>query len=343
MNSCIVRVSRLLAGCLVVVAPLAAQAPTRVEQIPVYPGAARQPDREAEVAQPMETSQGAAPGAQGAPVVRVYRVAAAVEDVVRFYQQRLAAREIFTEEDRQQAYAENLAAGQHSAVVFQVDSVDLGPQAWADAAEGSGRTVQQYAAAVRAAYAKARTPFRPDKWLDGAYFEWAARESEDVGTDLSVQVQDVTDVSILDPTYHNVAEVEIWVRPWRSGEAIAEEQEEARNEEAERPVAPMAAPTEAQLGVPLYPGARFDGLVSAQMSASDEEANYYVYGSGDAVATIATFYEQRTGKKGTVTEGGVMITVRGQGLFPDLAIVIQPNETMLPPSAKSVITIRKRR
>lgn len=326
-NLSIIRLPVVVAGFVLVCAPLGAQTPIKVEQIPVYAGAVRQADREAE-----ESSY------EEAITVRVYRVSAAVEDVVRFYQQRLSAREVRAEEDREQAYADNVRVGQVSPVVFQVDPVDLSPDAWADQAEGSGRTAQQYAAAVRAAYAKGRTPFRPDTWLLGAYFEWASRESEDRGTNLSLQVQDVSDVGILDPSYHNVVELTIWLRPWGELGWVAEEEEE------EPALAmPLAAPSEAELGVPLYPGAQFNGALSGELSASDEEANYYVYRSTDAVATVVSFYRQRTGKQGIENEGGVLIAVRGQGLFPDLAVTVQPNVGTLPATVKTIITVRKRR
>ena len=320
-------ISALCAGAIVC-APLVAQAPTRLDQIPVYPGAARQPEREAELALPGEEEG-----------VRVYRVQAGVEDIVRFYQQRLSAREIHAEEDRQQAYADNVAVGRVSPVLFMVDSVDLstvtGPDEW----EGGGRTAEQLAA-MRAAYARARTPFRPDTWLLGAYFEWAVREAEYRGTDLSLGVQDVTDVAITDPSYHNVTELTIYLRSYGDPDAYVEQEWE----EEEFPLAePMEEPSEAELGVPLYPGAQFDGSLSGQMSASDEEANYYVYGSTDALAAVAGFYRQRTGKQGIENEGGVMIAIEGSGFFPDLGVTIQPNVGTLPAPMKTMITVRKRR
>ena len=323
----ITRLPAVVAGLALVCAPLGAQAPTKLEQIPVFAGAVRQADREAE-----ESSY------EEGITVRVYRVPAAVEDVVRFYQQRLAAREVRTEEERDQAYADNVRVGQVSPVVFHVDPIDLSPEAWADAAEGSGRSAQQYAAAVRAAYAKGRTPFRPDTWLLGAYFEWAGRESEDKGTNLSLQVQDVSDVSILDPSYRNVVELTIWLRPWGEAGWVAEEEEEEH-----APAMPMTAPSDAVLGVPLYPGAQFNGALSGELSASDQEGNYYVYGSTDPVATVVSFYRQRTGKQGIENEGGVLIPIRGQGLFPDLAVTVQPNVGTLPATVKTIITVRKRR
>ena len=53
--------------------PLPGQTPTTLDRIPIYTGATRQPDREAAAASPEETLR----------TVRVYRVAAAIEDVYR--------------------------------------------------------------------------------------------------------------------------------------------------------------------------------------------------------------------------------------------------------------------
>jgi hypothetical protein len=39
----------------------------------------------------------------------------------------------------------------------------------------------------------------------------------------------------------------------------------------------------------------------------------------------------------------VLIVVRGEGLFPDLAVTVQPNPGSHPPAVKSIITVRKRR
>jgi hypothetical protein len=339
----VTRIPAAIAGLVAVCLPLAAQTPTRVAQIPVVAGAVRQPDREAEVQAELPTQADVPPGVVVSDLVRVYRTSAPVEDVVRFYQKALAAREVWDEADREQAWVDNCDVGQTSPVIFMVDSVDLSPDAWAEQASGSGRSPQQYAAAVRAAYAKARPPFRRDAWLHGAYFEWSRRESESRGANLSISVQDVSDLGILDPSYAHVTEIEVRAIPWRSWEA-AEEDEQAEAERAEEvPVEPMAAPSEAQLGVPIYPGARFEGRMSAELSQSDEEANYYVFGSADAAPAVTAFYRQRTGKPGIEVEGGVLIAVRGEGLFPDLAVTIQPNVGTLPASVKSVITVRKRR
>ncbi len=316
------RIPVVLVGMLVVAPPLMGQAPTKLEQIPIFAGASRQAGREAE-----ETSPTEAPGMYGdraltSSTVRVYRVAAALEEVARFYQQRLAAREIPPDADWDQVDPENVAAGRVSPVLCAFEPVDM-----------SGADDP---AALRAAYAKARQPFRAGRWLAGADCRWTSRESASDHTELSVELQDTEAFEITTPEYHHETEIIIRVRMWGAPGAVAEEEEP-------QAVPPMAAPTEAQLGVPLYPGARFDGTISAGMSAADEEGVYYVFASADPVAKVAAFYEQRTGRKGTATEAGVLIVVQGEGLFPDLGVTIQPNVGTFPAPAQSMITVRRRR
>jgi hypothetical protein len=154
---------------------------------------------------------------------------------------------------------------------------------------------------------------------------------------LSIGLEDTEGFEIRDPAYHNETEIVIWVRVWDAPED-AEVQEEKP-----RPVRRVVAPTEATLGVPLYPGATFAATMSGELSASDEEADYYVFTSPDPSPKVASFYEQRTGKHGMRNEAGVLIVVRGEGLFPDLGVTIQPNVGTFPKPVQSIITVRKRR
>ncbi len=304
---------------------LLCQAPTRLDQIPVFAGAARQPDREAELVSPGEMGR----------TVRVYRVKSPIEDVLRFYQQRLRAQEVRTEAERDRAYGD-VPPGGATAVLLELEPVDLSPAAFSEAAAGGDRSAAQLAAATRAAYAKGRTPLRPNTWIASATFDWGVRPNADRHVLFSLSLEDVEAWEILESSYHHETEIVINVQDEGSVAAAEEPEERA-------PAAPMAAPSERDLGVPLYPGAKFDGRMSGQMSASDEEANYYVYTSADTPQQVATFYQTRTGKKGLTTEGGVLIAVRGEGLFPELGITVQPNAGTYPPNVKTMLTIRKRR
>ena len=196
----------------------------------------------------------------------------------------------------------------------------------------------QLAAALRAVYARKRTPLRPDTWLESAEFWWAAIPPNGQRLQFMLSLEDVEGFEIQEPSYHH--ETEIVINLQQEGLGGAEEAEEP---EEGAPPTPMAAPRESDLGVPLYPGARFDGRVSAQMSASDEEADYYVYTSTDAPQQVTAFYQTRTGRKGITTEGGTLIAVKGEGLFPDLGVTVQPNAGTYPAPVKTMLTIRKKR
>jgi len=313
----------VLMGMLGIGSPLTAQVPMRAEQVPLYAGASRVAEREAELISPTDE-----PGVYGdralrASAVRVYRVAAPVEAVARFYQQRLAAREI-TDDDWEAVYRDDIPAGGASPVLCEFSAVDL--------------TVSEDAAALRAAYARERPPFRPDMWLAGAEFRWTYHESGTRRTEFNLVLEDTEAFEIVTPEYHHETEIVIYARTWDAAEDM---EEEPADEPA--PAAPMPPPTEAQLEVPLYPGARFDGRISAEMSASDEEAWYYVFASADPYEKVAAFYRERTGKQGMENEGGLLLVIRGDGLFPDLGITVQPNVGTFGPPVRSMITVRKRR
>jgi hypothetical protein len=308
------------------VAPLPGQTPTTPDRIPIYPGATRQPDREAEVYGTPASGQ------------RIYRVRAPIEEVVRFYQQRLQAREVRSEDERSQARDayEQIPAGKTSGAVMLLDPVDLTPSHFAETAE-AGENPAHLAAAWRAAYTQKRPPFRPNTWIHAAMIEWGTVPSAGQLVEFYLSLEDVGAWQIREPEYFH--ETEIGINVQGTG-PVAEERQE---EEEEAPVAPMAAPSPAELGVPLYPGAKFDGRISAEMSRSDEEANYYVYSCSDTPEQVAAFYHARTGKVGLTTPGGVMFAIRGEGLFPDLGLTVQPNAGTFPAPAKTMLTIRKKR
>ncbi len=126
--------------------------------------------------------------------------------------------------------------------------------------------------------------------------------------------------------------------------------EEARQAEVAKKLA-KSPPTEAKLGVPIYPGARFDPEMSASFHGQQEGegvvSDTFVFFSGDAPAKVAEFYARKTGKKGqgSLGSGGLLFAVRGGGFFPDLGVTVQPNA--FPEgwrkSLATTISIRKKR
>jgi hypothetical protein len=184
--------SPLLMVAAAAVTPLPGQVPRTPDAVPVFTGAARQPDREA--------AQGAAPGTD----VRVYRVKAPIEEVVKFYQQRLGAREVRTEGERDRAREayERLGAGQATGAIFLPTFVDLTPGHFRETA-GPGEDATRLAAAWRAAYTAKRPPFRPDTWIASVIFEWGASPAAGSRHEFYLSVEDVGAWQIREAEYQH--------------------------------------------------------------------------------------------------------------------------------------------
>lgn len=89
--------------------------------------------------------------------------------------------------------------------------------------------------------------------------------------------------------------------------------------------APLPTPTEKDLGVPIYPGSKFDGDLSGGMSQSDQKI--WVFFSNDPVAVVLAFYEQKTGRKGESFEKDkYMIKLAGASLVPEHGVSIETLE-----------------
>jgi hypothetical protein len=106
--------------------------------------------------------------------------------------------------------------------------------------------------------------------------------------------------------------------------------------------AAQAAPTQQQLGVPLYPGATFQASMSEGLSQPTEK--YYVFTTGDPLARVVAFYENAT--KLTAQDfgeqGAKIIAIKGNPPFPQHGIVIEPNRAgMYPATVTTVFTVRR--
>jgi predicted enzyme related to lactoylglutathione lyase len=108
------------------------------------------------------------------------------------------------------------------------------------------------------------------------------------------------------------------------------------------PPPPLPQPTEAQLGVPLYPGAKYDAQMSGGMTQPD--TYYWIYTTTDAIEKVVSFYKQKTGLTPKDVSGSYIFSVRkGESeLFPDHGVMVEPNK-MLPPPAKTVISVIKKK
>jgi hypothetical protein len=108
------------------------------------------------------------------------------------------------------------------------------------------------------------------------------------------------------------------------------------------PPAALPQPTVAQLGVPTYPGAKYDGQMSGGMTQPD--TYYWIFTTVDSIDKVVAFYKQKTGLTPRDLSGSYVFAVKkGESeLFPDHGVMIEPNK-MLPPPAKTVITVIKKK
>ncbi len=294
------RESLLVAATLaaLVAAPASAQGPKTQAAIPLYPGAVR--DQR--------------PGIQGdcpACFTTVYRATATVEDVFKFYVQRLGAQE-GVEQD-----AFHLNPGQSTPVssgmtthAFEDDCAD---EVYRHEAEDCQQW--RYGRDKKAAIARARPPYRPGEWLDGAGFGWWSRDANGDRVEWTITLSDSGAFSKDWKSYTaRWTEIRVirMIDAGPPGQALPGRPREA-------PL-PAAGPSEQVLGVPVYPGSWYDARSSAQRGM-------HVYLSNDPVAKVLQFYEARTGKKGQPQpDQSYWIVLKPSGLpIPLHGVWIQPN------------------
>jgi hypothetical protein len=251
---------------------------------------------------------------------RRYLVKATPETVVRFYQKKLSAREVPSE--------------QFEDAIGQAENGEL---------EGARMTLTWHdfkspglAPPVREAIKK-RGPFRQGQWVSMARFVWSRQQADGSIVQFGVGLLDGLDVRHLEQgTILSLSAGVIDL----DDEDADEEAEEApgSDDTASASPPPKGEPSPAELGVPRYPGASFDGRSSSAMSTNKE--HYFIYRTGDSPEKVIAFYERELRKKGTKTEGGVLFAVKGAPPFPDLGVVIQENAGTFPPAVKTIITVR---
>lgn len=306
--------------------PLAAQnqAPTKIDQIPLYPGATR--------AREAEQTDAAQRLYMVGEYERAYTVPAAIEEVVRFYRERLGAREMRSDADLEQMdrTRDNLKPGSASPVWLEIQLRDMNDlESWSDVLPPV--TPER----VRQALVRRRPPYRPGEWVHTATFSWVQRVGEHE-QELKVWLTDSNADELFEAAYRPVT----FMRFSRGETAAEAAAAERLAEEAAREDEPRRVQSE-EPGVALYPGARFDPEMSGQLSSGDD-ATYFVYTTADDPAMVLSFYERRTGRKAAGHgEGGSIIVLRGAAPWPDLGVVVEPNRGAYPASVRTVITIRK--
>ncbi|MFY3744337.1 hypothetical protein ACOQFB_10540 [Anaeromyxobacter sp. Red801] len=101
-------------------------------------------------------------------------------------------------------------------------------------------------------------------------------------------------------------------------------------------------PSAAELGVPVYPGARFDGDISGGMSGPDQKI--WVFFTDDAPAKVVAFYEQKTGKKATEWDREkYMIPLEGDPPMPEHGLTIETlaGNPLLGDKGKTVVSVMR--
>ena len=293
----------------------AQQPPQTLDQIPVHPGAV--PDRATEADAEHQPGR----------TFRAYRVPLAVDEVVKFYKQRLGAREV-TQREAEALSDEfgqpKVAVGATSPVLLQVEAHDF-------AGEMSEVTRQDPAAGGRrlaALFTRRRPPYRPSVWLRWGNFTWMRRDNATGTTSFEVSVSDAGHSDLDAGTLDNTTTIQI---------VIDQQSETKVDPDAEpadlAPRAALAEPRSSELGVPKYPGSAFDARMSGDMSTDAER--YFVYTTADPPERVAAFFERHATKR---PEHSV-----DSWLFSDLDLTIQPNAGMYAPTVKTVITVRKAR
>lgn len=107
-----------------------------------------------------------------------------------------------------------------------------------------------------------------------------------------------------------------------------------------KPKPALAPPSEAELGVPAYPGARFDAELSGALSSSEQKV--WSFYSDDAPAKVVAFYEQKTGKKATEWDREkYMIPLKGEPPMPEHGLTIETlaGNPLLGDKGRTVISV----
>ena len=117
---------------------------------------------------------------------------------------------------------------------------------------------------------------------------------------------------------------------------------EGASKRQRKPKPALPPPTEADLGVPVYPGARFDGDLSGGMSAEGQKI--WIYFSDDAPGKVVAFYQQKTGKKADEWDTEkYMISLKGNSPLPEHGVTVETlaGNPLFEGKGKTVITVSR--
>jgi hypothetical protein len=187
---------------------------------------------------------------------------------------------------------------------------------------------------------KTRPVYEDGKWIEEARFVWCKNTERRDWIQFLIVIKDAG-LNHKARTYRQRTEIDISTVTYHSDEVIRTRREEKITKQISGKAKKLAKeqPTEATLGVPIYPGASFDLNSSAKMTSSDYA--YYIYKTNDEPGAVAEFYTRKTGKQAEIIRDLYDLIVSGKKPLPELQIWIQPN-TLYGGRAKTAITIRKK-
>lgn len=310
---------------------LIAQVPKSEKEIPIYNGAVRDASKESEIRSQM--SWDTDPGLRSA-VLNVYKIKASAEDVFNFYLQKIGGKEGMLDMNPAE-----MKPGSVSPVMYEIEYYK--EEEFKDYTIEHG--IMHQGKLMKQKLIENRKPHKPDKWISEARFNWYHLKGNNDLTTFYIIIHDES-FDIAEPqNYKTSTEVQIQMQTSKSDQAMREEKEEKMEKETTDLAKSLTnkPPTEKELGVPVYPGAKFDAENSAGMSAGNDYA-IYIYLSTDPPSKVVSFYEKQLNKKADeAIKGHYMIPLKGKLPLPEEGIAIEPN-TMFGGSAKTVITIQKK-
>ncbi len=309
-----------------------AQIPKSESGIPIFTGASRDMETEKERKEQMSWEND--PNLRSA-ILKLYITAASAEEVFGFYLQAIGGKEGDYYED-----PVNLSPGSTTPVSYEIETYN--EQDFDDAMYDSDFGESKHLGKWRKdTLIKNRKPYKAGQWIKHVCFEWGKKEAN---SDLTTFYLNIFDNSfdVVPNEYKPTTEIEIQVTTSKSEEAMMDEIDEDMDRDTESLSRSLAShpPTEKVLGVPLYPGAKFDAANSAGMSTGNDYA-MYLYLINDPPAKVVSFYEQKLKIKAeSMGNDQYMIPLKGKMPVPDEGLSIQPN-TMFGGNAKTVMTVQK--
>lgn len=306
---------------------LRAQTPKSENEIPLFPGFVRDMNQESTLKSQMGWENNS--NLRSASV-KAYKSGASPEELWSFYLQKIGGKEGGLDFDPQ-----TVQRGSASPVSYELDFYTT--EELSDYEIEGGKHQGEW---MKQNLKQARKPHSSGNWIKEARFTWLKRENNDDPTTFYVIIQDNSFESPNKYATASIIQIQVTTEKSEQGaRADADIQADQKRKELSKSLA-GSPPTAKELGVPIYPGSKFDAENSAGMSSGNDHA-IYIYLSADSPSKVAAFYEQQLKKKPEALGGDqFMFPLKGSMPVPDEGISIQPN-TMFGGSAKTVISIQK--